>query len=128
MTSSLPDSFSFSDLQAMLESAPKEEEVRAEQQSSDDEGITQESLLRAADAGLELMLEHIHDPVVHKAALIQIANNMVMWHTKVGENCFAEGETESGTAWLRDAGKWQSVLTTVMAINLGPNDCFVQDV
>ena len=129
MTSSLPDSFSFSDLEAMLESAPKEEEIHSQQQSSDDDdkSPTEEDFMRAVNAGLDLMVDQINDPVVHKAALVQIANNMIVWHTKVGENCFADGEIESGTAWLRDAGKWQSILATALSIMVGPNDCFVNE-
>jgi hypothetical protein len=126
MTSSIPDSFSTSDLEAMLESAPKEDEIK-QQHSDDCPGcpeceITDQKIEKAAEAGLELMVEQCDDPVVHKLALIKVAHNMAAWHTRVGENANDRGDTDCGTAWLRDAGKWQAIMDIAMSIGLGPND------
>lgn len=131
MTSSIPDRFSSADLEAMLESAPKEDELKA-QHSDDCPGcpeceITEEKITQAAHEGLDLMCERIDDPVVHKAALLQICNNMVMWHTRVGQHQFADGEEACGTAWTRDAGKWQAIMDIAMSISLGPNDSFIAE-
>ena len=131
MTSSIPDSFSTSDLEAMLESAPKEDELKA-QHSDDCPGcpeceITEEKITAAAHEGLELMCKLIDDPIVHKAALMQVCNNMVQWHTKVGQRQFADSEEACGTAWMRDAGKWQAIMDIAMSISLGPNDFFVAE-
>ena len=103
----------------MLESAPKEEELKSK--SSDDD-ITEDSIENAADAGLNLMCEQCDDPVVHKLALIKICHNMVLWHTRVGQNAQERGDEDCGIAWTRDAGKWQAIMDIAMSIGLGPND------
>lgn len=128
MTSSIPDSFSMDELSNLLENAPQEEDLRA-QHSDDCPGcpeceITEDRITLAAHQGLELMCERIDDPVVHKAALLQICNNMVGWHTRVGENAHERGDTDCGTAWSRDAGKWQAIMDIAMSISLGPNDFY----
>ena len=128
MTSSIPDSFSLDELSSLLETAPQEEELKAH--SSDCPGcpeceITEDSINAAAHAGLDLMCERCDDPVVHKAALLQICNNMVQWHTRVGENANERGDSDCGTAWLRDAGKWQAIMDIAMSISLGPNDHYL---
>ena len=124
MTSSIPDSFSLDELSSLLETAPQEEDLR---HSDDCPGcpeceITAEKIDAAAHEGLDLMCKRIDDPVVHKAALLAICNNMVLWHTRVGENAHERGDTDCGTAWLRDAGKWQAIMDIAMSIGLGPND------
>ena len=115
------------ELSNLLESAPQEEDLR---HPSDCPGcpeceITEDSINAAAHAGLDLMHERIDDPVVHKAALLQICNNMVQWHTRVGENANERGDNDCGTAWLRDAGKWQAIMDIAMSISLGPNDHYI---
>ena len=104
----------------MLESAPKEEEIKQEA-----EGVYTESAIEEAVwEGLQLMQDRVHDPVAHKLAVLKVCNNMVAWHSKVGETAHERGETECGNAWLRDAGKWQAVMDIVMSISLGDNDCW----
>ena len=125
MTSSnIPDSFSPQELEAMLKDAIKESDLNFKQQTESD---WEERVHSAAHEGLELMVQNINDPVVHKAALLRICNNMVEWHTKVGEQANQETETEAGTAWLRDAGKWQAIMTIALSISLGPNDFFTAE-
>jgi len=130
MTSSIPDSFSPKALEELLESAPKEEELKA--QHSDDcpgcpecEDPTEKAIEDAAHAGLDLMCDMVKDPLVHKVALLKVANNMVAWHTTVGENAMERGDTECGAAWLRDAGKWQAIMDIAMSISLGGNDTYL---
>ena len=129
MTASVPDSFSMDELSNLLENAPQEEDLRA-QHSDDCPGcpeceITDEKIENAAHAGLDLMCEQCDDPVVHKLALLKVAQNMVAWHTRVGENANERGDTDCGTAWLRDAGKWQAIMDIATSISLGPNDSWI---
>ena len=128
MTSSIPDSFSLDEHSNLLENAPQEEDLKAHH-SNDCPGcpeceITEDAIDEAAHKGLDLMCELISDPVVHKVALLKVANNMVAWHTTVGENANERGDTDCGTAWLRDAGKWQAIMDIAMSIGLGPNDTY----
>ena len=119
MTSSIPDSFSMDSLQELLSDAPREEDIHAESTS---DIFSEEVMVRTAQAGLDSMTEVVPDPAVHKAAVLQICTNMITWHTKVGESANEEGHTDCGTAWMRDAGKWQAIMNIVHGIHLGEND------
>ena len=117
-------------LSDLLESAPQEEELKAKH-SDDCSGcpeceVTDERVEFAASEGLTHMFELCDDPVVHKVAILQIAQNMVLWHSKVGTTNFNNGDEDCGTAWTRDAGKWQAIMDIVMNINLGPNYTWCQ--
>ena len=122
-TPQIPDSFSSDDLQALLENAVSEETAQAEAAASNDDAeLTQDEIVDCAVKHLNAMTEEIHDPLVHKAALIQILTNMVGWHTTVGQNNIEAGDIECGTAWLRDAGKFQAMMNIAYGISLGSND------
>lgn len=107
------------ELSNLLENAPQEDELKAPQE------ITEALIESVADDGLQFMVERCDDPVVHKLALLKIAQNMVLWHSKVGEAANERGDEDCGTAWLRDAGKWQAIMDIVTSINIGPNDHWV---
>ena len=122
MTSSIPDSFSTSDLESLLDSAPKEQEIKEPTPTFNN---YEQQLEDAANEGLSLMCEKIDDPLVHKVATLRVANNMAAWHTKVGEAAMERGDTDCGTAWLRDAGKWQAVMDIILSIGLGDKDTYL---
>ena len=115
-----PDSFSTADLRALLANAPIEDEVHAPQ--IDPQNPTEEQIEDVVNEALSLMTDKINDPVVHKLALLKIASNMALWHTKIGEKHFSEGCTEGGTSWMRDAGKFQAIMDIALSISLGDND------
>ena len=123
--SSIPDSLSTADLQAMLADAPKEHDQDCPGCPECDGEYSEANQESAVEQGLTLMIEQCDDPAVHKMAVLKVCNNMVHWHTKVGEAAMERGDTDCGTAWLRDAGKWQAVMDIVMSIGLGPNDHMV---
>ena len=121
MTSSnIPDSFSMDELSNMLENAPQEDELHASQE--EDDKFTEEFMEKAANEGLDLMTDSCKDPAVHKLAVLKVCHNMIVWHTHVGEAAFAVETLAAAHAWLRDAGKWQSMMDIVSNISLGDND------
>ena len=129
MTSAIPDGFSIEALTELLDSAPREDEIK-QAHDQDCSGcpecdVTEQAIEDAAHEGLNLMCEKVEDPLVHKVALLKVANNMVAWHTKVGEAAMENGQVEMGAAWLRDAGKWQAVMDILMSIAIGPNDTYL---
>ena len=63
-----------------------------------------------------------HGPMIHKVILLTILSRMIDWHTSVGEEMFRDGNTDSATGWLRDAGKLQTAATTILSVSLGPDD------
>ena len=107
------------ELSNMLENAPQEDELHA---SEEEDKFTEEFMEKAANEGLELMTDRCKDPAVHKLAVLKICHNMIVWHTHVGEAAFERGDEKCGAAWLRDAGKWQSMMDIVSNISLGDND------
>jgi hypothetical protein len=44
------------------------------------------------------------------------------WHTAAGMKQIEDGEVQSGMYWLRDAGKFQSMLNVFQTITMGPED------
>ena len=124
MTSSIPNGFSMDDLHSLMETAPKEEEVKATRDCGcdDSDEPCQHETEKAAEAALDLASELCEGPLVHKVMAVEIITRMVQWHTVMGQKEFAEGNEECGTAWLRDAGKFQSMLDSLMNITVGPDD------
>ena len=118
MTASVPNGFSADDLQAMLDSAPKEADVHAP--APRDPASDEDALDAAADEALNSVENP--GPVIHKIMAMKVIARMIEWHTAYGQALMAEGETESGIAWLRDAGKFQAVLCTLQHISVGGDD------
>ena len=118
MTASVPDGISFSDLQDLMANAPQEQES---EQKTDKQEFS-DRLHEVATKHLDAAIKDFNDPLVHKSMMMIAANNMVDWHTKVAEADFAEGNTTSGVAWMRDAGKFQAIMDILLSISLGPDD------
>jgi len=119
MTASIPDGMSFSELVSLLESAPSD--VTDAPQSDDDED-TLSALQKIADKHLQLALEEVNDPMVHKLMIMRALSNMVDWHNRMGFSHFEDNDTDIGGAWLRDAGKFQACMDIMMSIKIGPDD------
>ena len=116
MTASVPNGFSADDLQAMLESAPKEADVQAPAAPSSEEDVI--------DAAADEALNNVKNPgpLVHKVMAMKVIARMIEWHTAYGQALIKDGETDQGVAWLRDAGKFQAVLSILQGIDVGDND------
>ena len=122
MTSSVPDSFNPEELARMLELAPREEDLGRAVESNDEKEITPEFIDDCAMKALDFATELCGDPLVHKVMMLMIATRMVEWHTSIGKKQFDIGEIESGVCWLRDAGKFQAMLDSLVSITVGPDD------
>ncbi len=113
MTASVPDGISFDELQSMMEDAAKREP---------EEDCTlcasRRAIEEAAEISLKSAIEIVHDPMVHKVMMLDILSQMVDWHTKIGESFMADDCTEAGVSWLRDAGKFQSMMGVYSALRL----------
>ena len=119
MTSSVPDSFSMDELSNLLENAPQEDDLHADNSEKE---LTPEFINQVALDALEFASNKCSDPLVHKVMMMAICSRMVEWHTHIGHTQFEEGNVSSGTCWLRDAGKFQSMLDSLVNIAIGPDD------
>jgi hypothetical protein len=119
MTASVPESFSMDDLTAALESAPAEDELRS---NVDKREYSQEYVEQVASDALDMASDLVKDPVVHKVMAMMIINRMVTWHTTVGEHNLKEGQQDTAICWFRDAGKFQSMMDSLIQITVGDGD------
>ena len=116
---STPDGISFSDLQNMMEKAPKERDIKA---APTWDGKTREEIEAIAEKVCEAALEECNDPMVHREMLNILLINMLRWHTTTGLTMMEKEETEMGMCWLRDAGKFQACMEILAGINFGHDD------
>ena len=119
MTSAVPESISMDDLNAALESAPAEDELRS---NVDKREYTQEYIEQVASDALDMASDLVKDPLVHKVMAMMIVNRMVTWHTVVGEANLKEGSQDTAICWFRDAGKFQAMLDSLIQITIGDSD------
>ena len=119
MTAFVPESISMDDLNAALESAPAEEEMRS---NVDKREYTQEYIEQVASDALDMASDLVKDPLVHKVMAMMIINRMVTWHTVVGEANLKEDSQDTAICWFRDAGKFQAMLDSLIQITVGDSD------
>ena len=120
MTSSIPDSFNMDELQKALENAPQDIVDRPVEKK--EYKSKREEIESVAEKALDWATEQCPDPLVHKVMMMTIAMKMVDWHTSIGIKCADEGEERSAVCWLRDAGKFQAMLDSLVNISVGPED------
>lgn len=114
-----PDSFSMDDLKAMLESAPKEEDLKKVDTTHD---FSEETVTRIADEAIDYASDRSHGPLVHKMMVCKIVCQMIEWHSKMHDVQLEEGEQRSALMWARDAGKFQAIMDILVSINVGQED------
>ena len=119
MTSSVPDSFNLDELSAMLENAPQEEELH---NANEPKNLSPEDIQRIALEAINYASERAPGPVVHKVMVMAIITRMIEWHTHMGMDMFDNDNEESGLCWLRDAGKFQSIMDSLLNITVGDDD------
>ena len=119
MSTSVPNEISMDDLTAALESAPAEEELRS---NLDKREYSQEYIEQVASDALDMASDLVKDPVVHKVMAMMIINRMVSWHTMVGDSQLKDGNQDTAICWFRDAGKFQSMLDSLIQITVGDSD------
>jgi hypothetical protein len=124
--SNIPDSFNVDQLSELLATAKQEDEIHAE--STNEKHHDPDKIMEVAFKAVEDTIAEIGDPIVHKAMMVIIIKKMIEWHTKMGMMYAKDGGNEQTTvAWLRDAGKFQSMADILFNICLGDEDFFIQD-
>ena len=125
-SSNIPDGISFSDLEGLADQAAlREEEATKTVKEAEGplfDGKTESEVEEIASAALKEALEKCDDPIVHKIIVLRALENMMDWHTLVGEKQFDDDENCSGICWLRDAGKFQACMNILINIQIGPHD------
>ena len=125
-----PDSFSMSDLEALLQDAPQDiTDIQPE--ASEDSDERAERLTRLAAQALDALIDEmdgVDAAQTEKAILHMIAEKMLEWHSRVGARLAEDGDIRSAMGWHRDAGKFQAVINILDTIGVGPDDftCAVQ--
>ena len=120
MTSSIPDGISFSDLQKLADQAPDEQ--KKETSVYGKQKLTEEELIDLVDKAFKASFELCGDPMMNKLLMMRMAHHYIEWHTQVAGRMAEEGSTAGAVNWLRDAGKFQSIMDILRAINMGPGD------
>ena len=124
MTSSIPESFNMDDLKALLADAPKEEDFNKADTTHD---FSEETVSNIADEALDYASERSHGPLVHKVMVCKIICQMIDWHSKMHSIILEDGGEHSALCWARDAGKFQSIMDSLVSISVGPNDFTCND-
>ena len=126
MSTSVPNEISMDDLTAALETAPAEEELRTNLEKRE---YSQEYIEQVASDSLDMASDLVKDPVVHKVMAMMILNRMATWHSMVGEANYKDGQQETAVCWFRDAGKFQSMMDSLVVISVGDRDftCICED-
>ncbi len=114
------------ELNAALESAPKEDEIKSQVEKRE---YSQEYIEKVADDALNMASDLVKDPIVHKVMAMMIVNRMIQWHTLIGDEQLKHDEQAAAVCWYRDAGKFQSMMDSLMMIAIGNDDftCAVED-
>ena len=119
-----PDSFSMSDLEALLQDAPRDiTDIQPE--ASEDSDDRQERLSLIAARGLDAIVDDLDGAdacQVEKVILHLITERMIEWHSRVGARMAEDGDFRSAMGWHRDAGKFQAIMNILDTITVGPED------
>ena len=128
MTASIPNGFSSDDLEALMKRASKD--ITDVEPSGEgpygDQGLTQSELEQLTEEIIDESLDRCNDPMLHKMIIIVLCYRFATWHRNIGNRHFSEGNTESGGAWMRDAGKFQAMLDILTSVAIGPDDFTAQ--
>ena len=124
MSTSVPDGISFADLQALAKDAPDDSAIVPVKGPFN--GLNEQQLKDLVDAQLELIHETNPHPMFAKAIIYRLITNLLEWHTVAGMHQIDDDEAENGMYWLRDAGKFQSMLCTLTTISVGEGDFIME--
>ena len=125
--STIPDSFSQSDLEELMKTARKENDNKTGVTPDEPfNGHSRKVLIadiRAAIASLDDKF-NCH-PMVMKIMIAECLGDLIECHTNFGLVQFDEDDKKSAVCWLRDAGKLQAALSTLLEVEL-PDDFTVK--
>lgn len=115
MTSSVPDSISFDELNSILE----------ERHERDAISDFQEHCCQVAQDALDEAIAHIPDPMVHKLMALLCIRNLARYHDALAETTFDTAGLEAAdvaNAWTRDCGRLHAAYDLLRTVVLGDND------
>ena len=116
-SNNIPDSVSFSDLEAALRNAkPTEVEKPDSERDFDRLGSL------ACEAKNELFKAAGNNPLAMKLLLLQVMDDMYRWHRRMSEEMRESGQSKSADSWLLDAGAFQAMLNTLVDIEITDDD------
>lgn len=104
----------------MLESAPKEADM-SDTLSSDEDMCDCEKLIELAGKICDDAQDLSHGPLLHKVIALTIIKRLAHWHQHTGEVNWDEN-SDTASAWIRDAGKLQASMQLLQSVSLGDDD------
>lgn len=113
------------DLNELLKAA--KENLGMDESVDNTHNFSEEYITELAAKICDEATDRSHGPLIHKIMMLTILTRMVEWHTEIGEEMFRQGESASGTGWLRDAGKLQGAFNTIMSVSMGEHDFTIGD-
>ena len=123
--STIPDSFSQSDLEDLMKKAPKENNVTEKKDVDPDapfNGHDRKQLVRSIRKAIDQLDDTFEcHPMVMKIMILECLSDLVELHTNFGLTQFEDGEKKSAVSWLRDAGKLQAAIGALLEVEL-PDD------
>ena len=107
----------------MLESAPKEADVSDTSPSGEE--LSESDMIELAGKICDDTADLSHGPMLHKVIALTIIKRIALWHQHTGERNWDEN-SDTASAWIRDAGKLQAATQIIMSVSLGDEDftCF----
>ena len=124
---STPDSVSTSDLMAFSDAAlAREAEDAKKMEGPYPNGLSQKEYYDTVCEKLAELHDSLCHPMFAKIVSLEMMNKLVEWHTERGKEEFAEGDTDCGACWLRDGGKLQAAMQSLVSVQL-PDDFIHED-
>ena len=103
----------------MLESAPKEADMS--DITSSDEDLSESDLIELAGKICDDTQDLTKGPLLHKVIALTIIKRLAYWHQHTGEVNWDEN-SDTASAWIRDAGKLQASMQIMQSVSLGDDD------
>ena len=123
---STPDSISMTDLMKLREEAQERlselnQRVEAEENGPFPKGMSEDQYHEAVLEGLKELHNDLCHPMFAKIVSLELLNKLVEWHSDRSREEFAEGDSDCGICWARDAGKIQAAMENIIQVTL-PDD------
>ena len=123
MTASIPNGFSQEQLQELMNRAAERDLERlAKAQDGPYNGLTRDQICDHADQAIDAINEINGNALVHKIVVLNIINNYIDWHNACAFRLIDEGNHLEAAGWLRDAGKFQSIMNLLTTVGVHPLD------
>ena len=119
-----PDSFSYSDLEKLLENAPTDitDQEPETPTGGPYDGMSKEQVIKLAEDTVQQLHEVNGHPIVQKVVVDIIIRAMLGWHSESGMEQSRDGDHRSALFWSRDAGKFQAIMCILDTIGVCDDD------